>query len=1262
MEARMGKLQGGIAVDNPQVPGPSPLSQGAQVLGQTASTVGGALQRGLQDITAVAPDALRNPVVQDVARNVVGPLLGGRGNADQPPSAITSAFDALNPMETPDTTPLGSLASALAQQNIPGVSGAADVAQMVLNSPGVLDSLMLPDALARKYGTTDSSQYSATDQQRLSDAQTNARLAVGGMEMPEVPRQLAGARPQSVADLADALKQYPEDVQDGLRQFVQSQSQAGVSGKDINDTLRQWVADNPLRPAEAEATPSITAPENPYRLQTTPPTPDAQPVSPDERLDHFEILQQRYATVEQQLSDLDDQLNNARGMRPERPPWAVGWTNNGLIELARSQGVSAYEPLWWEKAGMLTGSGEVREDALQSGLKLLGGRQPTAADLRDQIQQLTAERSQLMDAANDLAGHADDTPLYRPQGAPTEELPFDVGYTPARGGVPEAEVGPAAAPAAGEGAPVAPPAAVEARPGAEPAPPGPVPTEGVAPGFTAPETQAPSLEEFLANAPRADDVVPTRTVAELTRGLRTPQGPPGISIERGYTGIPGGPEVADTGTRYAVYRDGQGEPVGVLEMLVDRQTGQPDLLQVAVDPAYQRQGIATSLYRAAQDAGYDVESASGAGGYTEAGARLAYARRYGGGPGPVPTEGVSAAPVVPEPKGPPLEALTSGTTPPPPEAPPSATPAGPPPQPPGLVSRILAAPGGVASRFGSLIASALGPVENLPTDTQGVLRNYANMVGRQSDAARVLAENQLRAAGADLTIPAVADEVRQMRGQLADDAARKLVTELQAQGKAAPIRNAPREFRTVTDDPNTYLANYAFSPDVVAPIKAVTDTGQISSNPLGSAVLRAIGTAKGTLFSLSNFHTVTEGLNSAFTSPQTLANYARAFGSDSFAQGLRGSMADTIDAAAQAGVTGLAEKVRPEDVGAQIGDALWRRVVSGGVSGAGGAAAGYTETKLTGGSEEEARANAAKGGLAGLALGGLPLGARGTVPEILQSALWDRAVPLAKATAWDGLVKGGMDASQAANVVNERFGGLNYAAMGRNPTLVDAQRLLLQASDWNEATVRQLGSAMFGGTGQGVRAGFLAKTLGGMLTATEVANYALSGHSTLENQPGHQFEVEVRDPNGGYLHFGILPGNVQAYLNLANTEVSEPAKRGTQPTNFIVNRLSAPVGAGIDMALTAAGKPPYWVAKAGPIAYAENVAPIGVSQVLQSTLHGGMNPLVAAGLAAAGLNPRYSAAARGGGGFTSPDTTRAPLPTRSSEAGGPGARAPLPKR
>src|SRR5262249_47199190 len=158
-----------------------------------------------------------------------------------------------------------------------------------------------------------------------------------------------------------------------------------------------------------------------------------------------------------------------------------------------------------------------------------------------------------------------------------------------------------------------------------------------------------------------------------------------------------------------------------------------------------------------------------------------------------------------------------------------------------------------------------------------------------------------------------------------------------------------------------------------------------------------------------------------------------------------------------------------------------RRLWAGGVSGVGGAATGYTQAKIAGKSDEEAWGDAAKYGAAAAALGGIPMGSRGTVAEILNSALWERAIPMAKATAWQGMVDKGLDPKVAAKVVNERFGGLNYSAMGRDPGFMDATKLLVMAPDWTESTVRQLGSAMFGGSGAGVNRAFLAKAIAGTL-------------------------------------------------------------------------------------------------------------------------------------------------------------------------------------
>jgi hypothetical protein len=51
---------------------------------------------------------------------------------------------------------------------------------------------------------------------------------------------------------------------------------------------------------------------------------------------------------------------------------------------------------------------------------------------------------------------------------------------------------------------------------------------------------------------------------------------------------------------------------------------------------------------------------------------------------------------------------------------------------------------------------------------------------------------------------------------------------------------------------------------------------------------------------------------------------------------------------------------------------------------------------------------------------------------------------------------------------------------------------------------------------------------------------------------------------------------------------------------------------------------PYNVSKAGPVGIAARLAPIGESQVVEGVEKGGVNPLVAAAMAAAGLNPRYT--------------------------------------
>ena len=104
------------------------------------------------------------------------------------------------------------------------------------------------------------------------------------------------------------------------------------------------------------------------------------------------------------------------------------------------------------------------------------------------------------------------------------------------------------------------------------------------------------------------------TVGSITSRFGA-KGEPGMRLEGAETAVPA-----------IVYRDADGVARGGLNLVHDAD-GNLTHVAVAVDPAFQRQGIATAMYDAAKKAGYDVESVSGASGYTEAGAALTNARR-----------------------------------------------------------------------------------------------------------------------------------------------------------------------------------------------------------------------------------------------------------------------------------------------------------------------------------------------------------------------------------------------------------------------------------------------------------------------------------------------------------------------------------------------------------------------------------------------------------------------------------------------------------
>jgi ribosomal protein S18 acetylase RimI-like enzyme/tetratricopeptide (TPR) repeat protein len=145
----------------------------------------------------------------------------------------------------------------------------------------------------------------------------------------------------------------------------------------------------------------------------------------------------------------------------------------------------------------------------------------------------------------------------------------------------------------------------------------------------------PSREEFIRDRPKAARGTPDPTVENLTQNVKP--GKPGISVEREYirevdragTHVGWGREVPGGRVRVIVARDKQGKPIGALRVLQDEH-GKADILEVAVDPAHRGKGLAAKLYARGEREGFEVEAASGRGGYTEAGAATAHKRRVEG--------------------------------------------------------------------------------------------------------------------------------------------------------------------------------------------------------------------------------------------------------------------------------------------------------------------------------------------------------------------------------------------------------------------------------------------------------------------------------------------------------------------------------------------------------------------------------------------------------------------------------------------------------
>jgi flagellum-specific peptidoglycan hydrolase FlgJ len=159
---------------------------------------------------------------------------------------------------------------------------------------------------------------------------------------------------------------------------------------------------------------------NPHLLDAA--GPGETPMTMDERLAHQDTLEQRYQANQDRLAAIDEQLRNPT-QKPERPPWGAGYTNDNLVEIAQQHNQSAYDPLWWEKAGLDTGSGEVRLDVGQSGIRGTGTREPTPTELRAERNTLALDQRHI-EAAGEQQANAPDDAQFARRGQRAADLPF----------------------------------------------------------------------------------------------------------------------------------------------------------------------------------------------------------------------------------------------------------------------------------------------------------------------------------------------------------------------------------------------------------------------------------------------------------------------------------------------------------------------------------------------------------------------------------------------------------------------------------------------------------------------------------------------------------------------------------------------------------------------------------------------------------------------------------------------------------------------
>jgi murein DD-endopeptidase MepM/ murein hydrolase activator NlpD len=195
--------------------------------------------------------------------------------------------------------------------------------------------------------------------------------------------------------------------------------------------LRATTQEPPGGPPAREPTRLGEVQSNPYALRE--PRAGEESMTTDDMLAYADELDARLAEIQGRRDIVDDMIRNP-SQKVQRPPWGAGWTNVQLAEIAKRHGISPYQEAWWDTVGLETGSGEVRYDVGESGIK---GRQTakelSPTELRAERRRLDQEEQDIAAAYEQMTTAGPETRLYRPPSNPAAqmgELPFDTGAPP----------------------------------------------------------------------------------------------------------------------------------------------------------------------------------------------------------------------------------------------------------------------------------------------------------------------------------------------------------------------------------------------------------------------------------------------------------------------------------------------------------------------------------------------------------------------------------------------------------------------------------------------------------------------------------------------------------------------------------------------------------------------------------------------------------------------------------------------------------------